>query len=220
MYDRVQKRNDSVRVKTDARRQAIVATAWEVFKNKGFEGATMSEVSERMGGSKATLYGYYKSKEELFAAALEQAVKDQTEEAFRRLAGEGELRARLLAFATAYLATRLTPDMVGVTRAMMASADRSDLGMNLLERLIRPHWRRLADALGQEMAAGRLRVADPYVAAIHFRGLVEGDLLERALHGDDQVSMAEAAAAASLGVDAFLRAYDRDPTAWPRATGA
>ena len=51
-----------MRVKTDAKRREIVDMAWEVFRAKGFEGASMSDVAERFGGSKATLYRYYSSK--------------------------------------------------------------------------------------------------------------------------------------------------------------
>lgn len=73
--------------------------------------------------------------------------------------------------------------------------------------LIEGQWRRLAEVLEREMHASGLRSADPYTAAIHFRGLVEGDLLERRLHGEPSVKEDEIGAAATAGVNAFLRAY-------------
>lgn len=196
-----------MRVKTDAKRQAIVSTAWAVFRESGFERATMSEVSERLGGSKATLYGYFKSKEELFEAALEQAVRDNAEESFRQLEAEGDLRTRLLRVARTYLRTRLAADMAAVDRAMILAAERSDLGARLRRSAIEPHWRRLAEAFEREMAAGHLRTADPRLAAQHFRGLIEADLLERTLYGDTTITPAEIEQALTAGVDAFLRAY-------------
>jgi len=57
------------------------------------------------------------------------------------------------------------------------------------------------------MGAGAIRPADPYRAAIHLRGLIENDILERRLHGDGSISADEVDAAVSYGVDAFLRAY-------------
>ena len=196
-----------MRVKTDAKRREIVATAWEVFRAKGFEGASMSDVADRLGGSKATLYRYYGSKDELFAAALEEALREQSDDAYRRISREGDLRARLLEFADTYLKFRLTPEMIGVHRLMIASAERSDLSAVLRAEFIDPNWRRFADVIEREMAAGHLRDADPYLASIHFRGLVEADVLERRLNGERLVTNAQVETAVEQGVDAFLRAY-------------
>jgi AcrR family transcriptional regulator len=196
-----------MRVKTDARRTAIVRAAWDVFRARGFQGATMSEISERVGGSKATLYGYFKSKEELFAAALEEAVGERSEEIFERLTGPGSLRERLVDYARAYMESRLEPDWIGVARALISEAERSDICDLIRPQFIVPKWQRLAGVLEKEMAAGRLRAADPYRAAIHLRGLIEGDLIERRLHGDDSITPAEVATEVVEGVDAFLRAY-------------
>jgi len=196
-----------MRVKTDERREAILETAWEVFKASGFERATMSEISSRVGGSKATLYGYFKSKEELFAAALERAIEARAELAFQHIDAPGDLRTRLAKFGLAYMKVRLAPDMIAVDRALICEADRTDLGAVLLARFVTPQWRRLAAALDEEMVAGALRKADPYVAAIHFRGLIENDILERRLHGDPKVKAGEIEAAVTSGLEIFLRAY-------------
>lgn len=196
-----------MRVKTDARRKAIINEAWEVFKANGFERTSMSVISERVGGSKATLYSYFKSKDELFAAAMEQAIRERLDESLALAGGSGDLSERLLAFARIYLNMRLAPDMIGADRALIAQADHSDLGLVLLRRFVTPEWERLADALEREMQAGRLRQAPPYLATMQFRGLIEADLLERRLHGDDTISPSEIETAIGAGVDAFLRAY-------------
>src|ERR1700751_5239834 len=103
-----------MRTRTDERRQAIVAAAWEVFRQNGFERTTMSDISERLGGSKATLYGYFQSKEQLFAAALEKEIGDRAEKSFSRLAGPEALGERLHNFATVYLASRLSADSMAI----------------------------------------------------------------------------------------------------------
>jgi AcrR family transcriptional regulator len=196
-----------MRVRTDERRRSIVDAAWGVFKENGYERATMSDISERVGGSKATLYGYFQSKEQLFAAVLEEVISGQAETTFARLMRQGELKARLLDFARDYLETRMTPDSLAIERALIAEGERSDLGERLRMRFVQPHWRRLAAALDQEMQAGRLRRADPNLATSHFRGLVEADLIERRLHGDPAITAHEIETAATEGVGAFLRAY-------------
>ena len=195
-----------MRTKTDTRRQAIIAAAWDVFRKNGFERTTMSDICERVGGSKATLYSYFGSKEELFAAALEQSFQEYIGEAFRRVGEPGDLGTRLHVFARAYLKMRLSPEMIEADRALIAAVDRSNLGAVLHAEAIAPHWRKLAAVMKQEMTAGHLRKADAQMAVWHFRGLIEADLLERRLHGVS-VSPNEVAAAIKDGVAAFLRAY-------------
>jgi AcrR family transcriptional regulator len=196
-------------MKTDAKRREIVATAWEVFRAKGFDGASMSDVAERLGGSKATLYRYYGSKEELFAAALEEMIGESGRGIFSGLWDEGDLEPRLLEFARIYMANRMRPDMIAVERALVAEGDRSDLGERLRKKFIEPYWRRLAAVFNHEMRSARLRKGDPLVATWHFRGLIEADLVERRLHGDTTITDGEIERAAVGGVEAFLRAYAR-----------
>ncbi|CAG1012445.1 partial putative HTH-type transcriptional regulator YvdT, partial [Anaerolineales bacterium] len=52
--------------KSDTKRQHILAVAAEAFQEYGFERTSMSEICARVGGSKATLYNYFSSKDELF----------------------------------------------------------------------------------------------------------------------------------------------------------
>ena len=196
-------------MKTDAKRREIVATAWEVFRAKGVAGASMSDVAERLGGSKATLYRYYNSKEELFAAALEEMIGENGRRIFAGLWDEGELRPRLLEFARVYMENRLRPDMIAIERALIAEGDRSELGERLRKQFIEPYWRRLAAVFNHEMRAARLRKGDPMVATWQFRGLVEADLVERRLHGDMTITDHEVERAVVEGVGAFLRAYAR-----------
>lgn len=54
----------------EERRRAVLAGALTVFSQKGYAATTMDDVAEVVGLSKAALYGYFASKEELFAAVL------------------------------------------------------------------------------------------------------------------------------------------------------
>ena len=53
------------------RQDRILSGALEVFKSKGLEGATMDEIANASGFGKATLYYYFKSKEDVLCAILE-----------------------------------------------------------------------------------------------------------------------------------------------------
>ena len=52
------------------RKELILNGALEVFKTKGIKGATIDEIAIQSGFGKATLYYYFKSKEEVFSAIL------------------------------------------------------------------------------------------------------------------------------------------------------
>jgi AcrR family transcriptional regulator len=57
------------------RQERILTGALEVFKSKGLDGATMDEIAQKSDFGKATLYYYFHSKEEVFAAILEDGWK-------------------------------------------------------------------------------------------------------------------------------------------------
>ena len=52
------------------RQDRILSGALNVFKERGLEGATMDEIANASGFGKATLYYYFKSKEDVFSAIL------------------------------------------------------------------------------------------------------------------------------------------------------
>ena len=203
-----------MRVKTDARRQAILDAAAEVFRETGFERATMSAISDRVGGSKATLYGYFGSKEELFLAVLFSAVDEEAETVFGALTLGANVRRALERFGSLYLKLRVSPEVIAIQRMIVAEGGRSDLGCKLYERGPKKCWREIAEALEGLMDAGTLRRADPDTAAHQLKALLECGVVDRALLGVEPNPSAETIdRAAKEAVDLFLRAYDGTPAA-------
>lgn len=56
------------------KRAEIVNIATRSFFEQGYAATTMSGIAEEVGGSKATLWGHFGSKEELFAAVLDHQI--------------------------------------------------------------------------------------------------------------------------------------------------
>jgi len=56
----------------------IVKAAHEVFSEKGYHDATMDDIAERIGVSKAALYQYFESKEDLYRAILISSYHNMT----------------------------------------------------------------------------------------------------------------------------------------------
>jgi TetR/AcrR family transcriptional repressor of mexJK operon len=72
----------------DAKREAILRGAREVFLGSGFESASMDTVAAKANVSKMTVYRHYGSKEALFAGVIadlcERIVDDDLEQIFER----------------------------------------------------------------------------------------------------------------------------------------
>lgn len=198
-----------VRVKTDERRNLIKAVATEVFREKGYERASMSAISKRLGGSKSTLYSYFESKEELFVAAMFDAVNEQGETVMDLLDPSlPDMSAVLRRFGEAYLEFISGPDTLSVTRAAVAEGAHVEIGTRLYEKGPKRGWEGIRDYLVRLCEKGVLRPLDTDIAAGHFKGMLEAGIVEPLLFGaKPELSRKTAAAAA---VEAFLRAYGND----------
>ena len=62
--------------KPEERRQEIVATARELFQKKGYENTAMQDIMGALGIAKGTIYHYFKSKEELLEAVVEDTANE------------------------------------------------------------------------------------------------------------------------------------------------
>jgi TetR/AcrR family transcriptional regulator len=56
------------------RKEEILSTATQLFAERGYEGASMGDLAERVGLRKASLFHHYASKDELYCAVLERLV--------------------------------------------------------------------------------------------------------------------------------------------------
>lgn len=74
------------RRRKDARPAEIAAAAMAVFVEKGFAGARLDDIATRAGVSKGALYLYFETKEDLFQAAVAEAVLPNLEPMFELLA--------------------------------------------------------------------------------------------------------------------------------------
>lgn len=69
----------------DERRAHIMQAALACFTRKGYNNTTMDDIAAESGLSKGSLYWYFKSKDDLFAAAIMSLLMDVGEEAVAAL---------------------------------------------------------------------------------------------------------------------------------------
>jgi AcrR family transcriptional regulator len=169
-----------MKVRTEARRNAILEAAAELFKEMGYERASMNELAKRFGGSKATLYGYFHSKEELFVAVVEAIATVHLLEAVQELSadakGHSTLESQLMRFGERMLHV-LTNDAnaLAVYRMVVAEAGRSDVGQLFYQAGPAEAVEAVAALLKAAMTRGELHRSDPKVAAAQFLALVTAE---------------------------------------------
>ena len=197
-----------VRTRSDNKRLEIIRVAAEAFQELGFERTSMLTIAERMRGSKQTLYNYFGSKEELLRAVLDFDVGDTADHALEGLGAEKSLRKGLVRLGVVYLERQLGAGAISNIRIVATQPADSGIGADFYQNILCVAWKRVADVFKALMGEGQLRRADPWIAAMHFKGLVLQDLLERQLlNAAGKAQPKEVEAAAKHAADAFLRIY-------------
>ncbi|EOA04977.1 transcription regulator protein [Herbaspirillum frisingense GSF30] len=198
-----------MRVKTEEKRDAILAAAADVFKESGFEGASMAEISARIGGSKGTLYAYFKSKEDLFVAVTHAVAKKQIEPALETLDQETEdLEATLRVFGEKAVSFLCQESTLQTQRMILAEAGRSDIGRRFHEDGPKLGMQRIAAFMQKQMAAGRLKQADPMLATLQLCALLDCETVRPMMLGlETSISKPRIKRMVGRAVETFLAAY-------------
>lgn len=189
-------------MRTEEKRREIVKVAAELFEQLGYERTTMSAIAARVGGSKATLYGYFASKEDLLRAVLDHDVNEEADRLLNEFLSEKDLRNGLIRLGISYLSRH------HARAASIRTVANQPIAQEFYENVLRPAWQRLADRFATMMKEGRLKFADPWTTAMHWKGLNEWDMLERHLLSADATDDPnDIVSAATAAADAFLQVY-------------
>jgi AcrR family transcriptional regulator len=194
--------------KSDIKRRAILDVAYGLFRAQGFDKTSIAEITALVGGSKATIYSHFPSKEELFVECMVAAIEDYMSSTLKHLDTSVDPEVALCRFGTSVLNFICSPEQLEVRRLMIAEAARSGTGKLFFDKIaaLRTH---VAAFLSACMESGKLRREDPTLAADHLGALLEAEFLEPLLLQvrEDSPDEKEIAAAARRAVAPFLRAY-------------
>lgn len=101
----------------------VLQAASEVFLEHGFS-ATTDMIQQRAGVSKATVYAFHTSKEELFSAVIEYQCAIMIQAVSNIPCSEGDLRGTLRRLGHAYLGIILSAQGMGLYRAVIGECQR------------------------------------------------------------------------------------------------
>ncbi len=191
------------------RRDAIIAVAHDSFLEHGYAATTMSGIAATIGGSKATLWSYFPSKEALFEAVLDTATSAYRTQLSTLLDTSVDLESTIRSFCTSFLNKVTTPEALSLQRLAHGEAGRfPEMGTAFYERGPRTTQAMLAGFISSAMDRGLLRRDDPLRAARALSSLCMSGCHQQILFGRlDAVTPEMIAADADAATELFLRAY-------------
>lgn len=193
------------------RRQAIVDAARASFLENGYAATSMSGLLKTLGGSKATLWGYFRSKEELFAAVVEEITHAFRSEAKAELSLTGDLEATLVTFCRRFIAKISSPEGMATWRLVVAESARfPEVGQIFYEHAARHIKVALTGFIAHHVAAGNLRDDDPQKMADVLLSLCTGEH-SRMLWAIHPPNVQDIGGRAADYTDYFLRAFGTAP---------
>jgi TetR/AcrR family transcriptional regulator, mexJK operon transcriptional repressor len=190
------------------KRQLVLDAAASLFMAHGYGAVSMDAVARAAGVSKATLYAYFSSKDQLFATIIGEACRQKI--AFSELlpADATDPRAALEVFGGRLLRFFLEERPLAIHRVVIAESARfPELGRAFYDNGPAALFRTLAEWLAGQTEAGRLAVTDTAMAAEQFVGMLRTSLFLRATLGLTPPTEAEIDATVEAAVRMFLKAY-------------
>ena len=164
------------------RREHILDVASEIFLTEGYASASMSTIAARLGGSKGTLYNYFKSKEELFGAYVLRHCEFHRGQVGELLTDEGDARTVLTRFARRYVKVFTSDKSLQNWRVISAESQKSpEIGRAFYESGPKRGAEILADYLRKVTARGEMKIDDPLMASFQLTSLIHGRLIKARL---------------------------------------
>ncbi|SOD55128.1 transcriptional regulator, TetR family [Pseudoxanthomonas wuyuanensis] len=191
----------------EIRAERFLDAATEVFIEKGYQHARLSEIVARAGGSLATLYRIFGDKEGLAHAILQRRM-DSHIGALRGISLSGlppeqalpEMAMRMAAIMSQPESQVVYRIVIGEGHSFPALRDW------FFDHAVAASRSTLADYFQQEVDAGRLQLASPRMAAAQFYMSLFGDLVVRLASGASGLpSPEQLKAEVQASVELFLR---------------
>jgi AcrR family transcriptional regulator len=163
------------------RRRLILAAAQKVFLERGYANASIDAVVELAGGSKATVYQQFGSKEGLLGALVQDGAEELAH-LVHDLPLDGALEESLRTFGRGYLGLIMRPERLALFRLTIGECGRvpeiGDVfyrtGPQVIGKWLTEFFRNVA-------AAGLIKTTDPERIAYQFIHALRGDLYMQAL---------------------------------------
>jgi AcrR family transcriptional regulator len=202
---RVNTRDD----KFEQRCQRFVEVAEQLFLDKGYSGTSVNEVVRVAGGSLATLYAEFGTKEALFEAVMQRRAAAMFIDMGGGKSRAAGVRTELLQLATHMQEHMLSERALAFYRLAVHEGPKlPSVRKAVLVTGLKGFLRHLADYFATLAAGGRVKIGDAEIAAEDFLTLVQGQHRIIAACGDGaHITRKQREDHVKHAVDCFLRIY-------------
>ena len=161
------------REEAERRHRALLETAFRLFLDRGWDGASVEEISREAGVAKGFIYARYADKGALFTEAIERLMADAMGTLHLAEPLPDDVEEGLFAFGRKMLDVALQPEALAFFRQFVAEAGRlPDLARLFVER--NPLRELIIEVLRTYADRGVIRLDDPRLMAEQFAILVVG----------------------------------------------
>lgn len=169
--------------KKKTRKEKIMDAALRIFSEKGFQNATIAEISREAGVSEATIYEYFGTKEDLLIAIPEKISTDTQEEMGRHLpyvrGAESRLRMMLQGYIDLY---QSNPDYSALVLLQLMSNKR--FRQTAAHEAIRRSAHGVLECIREGIADGTFRKElNPYIVRSMLLGAIEHVFIQWHMEG-------------------------------------
>ncbi len=146
----------------EARPKELLASAIELFVERGFASTRLEDVARRAGVSKGTLYLYYANKEDLFKAVVRQTILPMIDDAETSVAEFDGHSADLLRHVILSWWVRIgSTKASGISKLILAEADNfPELARFYQEEVMSRRMRMISNMLERGIRRGEFRAID------------------------------------------------------------
>ena len=164
---------------SDERIPQILDAAALIFSQHGIDGASMSQIADASGVSKATIYHYFASKDALILALVQRLFDADQPELAQLVASDAPAAERLRAYSLDLVAlleqNRVLAPIIAEIRAR---ADRMEAIQPVMRTYFAGYIRAFTDIIQQGIDGGELRESlDAGDAALAYVALIEGAIV-------------------------------------------
>src|SRR2546421_12912433 len=96
-------------MKREGSAEDILQTAAELFRQRGYQGTSLSAIGDRLGMTAAAIYYHFRSKEEILFTHLDRAMRELIARSDQAVARATSPRQRLEAFVVTHVTLPLEP---------------------------------------------------------------------------------------------------------------
>ncbi|OHV86156.1 TetR/AcrR family transcriptional regulator [Mesorhizobium sp. ORS 3428] len=192
------------------KRAQIIEGARRVFIDKGFEAASMNDITREAGVSKGTIYVYFANKEELFEALIEEERGTIFKNMYDVLDHADDLRETLVKFGKVLVMKITSAKVIQAQRTVIGASDRiPELGARFYERGPKRGHDKFVVFLNAAIERGLLAIDDVDLAAYQFTDLCLAGLFRQCIfsYRSKAPTQAEIDHVVRSGVNVFIKAY-------------